>query len=140
MLAPAMYYVRAQRARAMVLAETLAAMENRIALVAPAAAIPAPRIALFQPENALSRRADELAGGRAVSSLSESVNMVSAVLRFTAPFNVTGQPALALPIGLSSDGLPLSMQIIGRPFDEASVFQVAAGYEEVRGPLPQPKL
>jgi aspartyl-tRNA(Asn)/glutamyl-tRNA(Gln) amidotransferase subunit A len=66
--------------------------------------------------------------------------MVSAVLRFTAPFNITGQPALALPIGLSSEGLPLSMQIIGRPFDEVSVFQVAAAYEEARGLFPQPKL
>jgi aspartyl-tRNA(Asn)/glutamyl-tRNA(Gln) amidotransferase subunit A len=140
MLTPAMYYVRAQRARAVVLAESLAALENRIALVAPTAAIPAPRIAVFQPDNALSRRADALAGERASSMSGEQVNMVTAVLRFTAPFNITGQPALALPIGLSSKGLPLSMQIIGRPFDEVSIFQVAAAYEEARGPLPKPKL
>jgi aspartyl-tRNA(Asn)/glutamyl-tRNA(Gln) amidotransferase subunit A len=140
MLTPAMYYVRAQRARAVVLAETLTALQNRIALVAPTAAIPAPRIAVFQPDNALSRRADALAGERAPSTSGEQVNMVTAVLRFTAPFNITGQPALALPVGLSSEGLPLSMQIIGRPFDEVSVFQVAAAYEEARGPLPQPKL
>jgi len=140
MLAPAMYYVRAQRARAMVLAETLAALANRIALIAPTAAIPAPRIATISPEGAMSRRADALAGGRALSTSEEQVNMVTAVLRFTAPFNITGQPALALPIGLSSDGLPLSMQVIGRPFDEVSVFQVAAAYEDARGPLPSPKL
>ncbi len=125
MLIPAMYYVRAQRARAVVLAEALAALENRIVLVAPAAAIPAPRIDT---------------GGRALTSTGEQVNMVSAVLRFTAPFNVTGQPALAIPTGLSPDGLPLSMQIIGRPFDEASVFQVAAAYEQARGKLPEAKL
>jgi aspartyl-tRNA(Asn)/glutamyl-tRNA(Gln) amidotransferase subunit A len=140
MLTPAMYYVRAQRARAVVLAESLAALENRIALVAPTAAIPAPGIAVFQPDNALLRRADALAGGRTASTSGERVNMVTAVLRFTAPFDITGQPALALPVGLSSEGLPLSMQIIGRPFDEVSVFQVAAAYEEARGPLPQPKL
>ncbi len=140
MLTPAMYYVRAQRARAVVLAESLAALENRIALVAPTAAIPAPRIAVFQSDNALLRRADALGSGGTASTSGERVNMVTAVLRFTAPFNITGQPALALPIGLSSDGLPLSMQIIGRPFDEVSVFQVAAAYEEARGPLPQPKL
>jgi aspartyl-tRNA(Asn)/glutamyl-tRNA(Gln) amidotransferase subunit A len=137
MLTPAMYYVRAQRARAVVLAETLAALENRIALIAPTAAIPAPRIAAFQPGNALSRHGDAFAGERTPG---EQVNMVAAVLRFTAPFNITGQPALALPIGLSPDGLPLSMQIIGRPFGEVSVFQVAAAYEEARGPLAQPKL
>ncbi len=140
MLTPAMYYVRAQRARAMVLAETLTALENRIALIAPTAAIPAPRIDIFHPESALSRRADALAAGRTHSASGEQVNMVSAVLRFTAPFNITGQPALALPTGLSSDGLPLSMQIIGRPFDEVRVFQVAAAYEDARGPLPQPKV
>jgi aspartyl-tRNA(Asn)/glutamyl-tRNA(Gln) amidotransferase subunit A len=140
MLTPAMYYVRAQRARAVVLAETLAALEDRIVLVAPTAAIPAPRIDIFHPESALLRRADTLAGGPTLSAPSEQVNMVSAVLRFTAPFNITGQPALALPIGLSSEGLPLSMQIIGRPFDEVSVFQIAAAYEEARGLLPQPKL
>jgi aspartyl-tRNA(Asn)/glutamyl-tRNA(Gln) amidotransferase subunit A len=138
MLAPAMYYVRAQRTRALVLAETLAALESRIALVAPTAAIPAPRISSFQPEGALARRADALAGGHAVNV--DTVNLVSAVLRFTAPFNITGQPALALPIGLASDGLPLSMQIIGRSFDEVSVFQVASAYEEARGPLPAPNL
>jgi aspartyl-tRNA(Asn)/glutamyl-tRNA(Gln) amidotransferase subunit A len=125
MLTPALYYVRAQRARVVVLAEALAALQNRIALIAPTAAIPAPRI-------------DQR--GRAVSSTGEPVNLVTEVLRFTAPFNITGQPALALPIGLSSEGLPLSMQIVGRPFDEVGVFQVAAAYEEARGPLPPPKL
>jgi aspartyl-tRNA(Asn)/glutamyl-tRNA(Gln) amidotransferase subunit A len=140
MLTPAMYYVRAQRTRAVLLAETLTALENRIALVAPTAAIAAPRIDAFSSENALSRRADALAATRAPDAAGEAVNLVTAVLRFTAPFNITGQPALALPIGLSAEGLPLSMQIIGRPFDEASVFQVAAAYEEARGPLPQPKI
>jgi len=125
MLAPAMYYVRAQRARTVVLAETLAALEHHIALIGPTAAIPAPRIDV---------------GGRALGEGGQPVNMTTAVLRFTAPFNITGQPALALPIGLSSQGLPLSMQIIGRPFDEVSVFQVAAAYEEARGPLLQPML
>ncbi len=66
--------------------------------------------------------------------------MVAAVLRFTAPFNVTGQPALAVPTGLSGDGLPLSMQFVGRPFAESTVLQVGAAYESVRGPIPQPKL
>jgi aspartyl-tRNA(Asn)/glutamyl-tRNA(Gln) amidotransferase subunit A len=139
MLTPAMYYVRAQRARAVVLAETLAALDGRLALVAPTAAIPAPKIAAVNLEEALSRRADGLAS-RTMSKSAEQVNMVTAVLRFTAPFNITGQPALAIPVGLSSEGLPLSMQIIGRPFDEVGVFQVAAAYEEARGSLPQPRL
>lgn len=47
-----------------------------------------------------------------------------------APFNVTGSPALALPVGFSKAGLPLGMQIIGRPFDEAMVYRVAHAYEQ----------
>jgi aspartyl-tRNA(Asn)/glutamyl-tRNA(Gln) amidotransferase subunit A len=45
------------------------------------------------------------------------------------PFNVTGQPALATPAGFTSDGLPLSLQLIGHPFQEAMVYRVAAAYE-----------
>lgn len=125
MLTPAIYYVRAQRARAAVLAEALDALEKCAVLAAPTAAIPAPKIA---------------SGGRALDDSGESVDMVASVLRFTAPFNVTGQPALALPIGTAPNGMPLSMQIIGRPFDEAAVFRVADAYERARGPMPRPRL
>lgn len=125
MLVPAAHYVRAQRARAVLLAQALAALDKCAVLVAPTSAIPAPRIDV---------------GSRALMPTGEAVNMVTAVLRFTAPFNVTGQPALALPTGLAADGLPVSMQVIGKPFDEPAVFQVAAAYEAARGPLPEPKL
>ena len=47
-----------------------------------------------------------------------------------APFNVTGSPALAVPVGFSRAGLPLGMQIIGRPFGEALVYRVAQAYEQ----------
>ena len=46
-----------------------------------------------------------------------------------APFNVTGNPALAVPTGFASTGLPLSMQIIGKPFEEATVYRVARAHE-----------
>jgi len=45
------------------------------------------------------------------------------------PFNVTGQPAMAVRCGLSRSGLPLSLQIAGKPFDEASVLRVGHAYE-----------
>jgi len=45
------------------------------------------------------------------------------------PFNVTGQPALAMPAGFTEDGLPLSLQLIGHPFQEAMVYRVAQAYE-----------
>ncbi|WP_341718646.1 amidase [Micromonospora sp. FIMYZ51] len=47
----------------------------------------------------------------------------------TPTFNVTGNPALALPVGLSEARLPLGVQIVGRPFDERTVFRVAAALE-----------
>lgn len=47
-----------------------------------------------------------------------------------APFNLTGQPALALPCGFSDDGLPIGMQVIGRAFDEVTVYRVAHAYEQ----------
>ena len=48
-----------------------------------------------------------------------------------APFNLTGHPALAMMSGLSRSGLPLSLQLVGRPFDETTLLRVAAGYERV---------
>ena len=45
------------------------------------------------------------------------------------PFNVTGQPAIAIPCGFTGDGLPLSLQIIGHAFQEAMVYRVAQAYE-----------
>lgn len=47
----------------------------------------------------------------------------------TTPFNVTGGPALVQCVGFTADGLPLSMQIVGRPFAEATVLQIARAYE-----------
>jgi len=47
----------------------------------------------------------------------------------TIPFNVTGNPALALPAGFSAAGLPLGMQIVGRLFDEPTVLRIGAAYE-----------
>jgi aspartyl-tRNA(Asn)/glutamyl-tRNA(Gln) amidotransferase subunit A len=49
------------------------------------------------------------------------------------PFNVTGHPALAMMAGLSRNGLPLSVQFVGRYFAEATVFQVAHSWEHAAG-------
>jgi aspartyl-tRNA(Asn)/glutamyl-tRNA(Gln) amidotransferase subunit A len=50
-----------------------------------------------------------------------------------APFNLTGHPAIAMMAGLSSGGLPLSVQFAGRYFDETTVFRVARTWERVAG-------
>ena len=50
-----------------------------------------------------------------------------------APFNTTGHPALAMLAGVSGDGLPLSVQFVGRNFGEATLFQVARAWERASG-------
>ena len=58
-----------------------------------------------------------------------------------SPFNVTGHPALSVPVGLARNGLPLAVQVVGRPFDEAGVLRAGRAIERLCGwdavPLPQ---
>jgi len=53
----------------------------------------------------------------------------------TMAFNVTGNPAMSVPTGFSKAGLPLSMQIVGRPFDEPTVLRIGAALERALGLL-----
>lgn len=62
------------------------------------------------------------------SMLSNPINMYLNDV-FTVSVNLAGLPALSLPIGLSKDGLPYGMQLIGKPFDEGTIFKVAAKIE-----------
>jgi aspartyl-tRNA(Asn)/glutamyl-tRNA(Gln) amidotransferase subunit A len=64
-------------------------------------------------------------------SLEESV--LGAMIRCTAPFNTTHLPALSLPCGFNRLGLPIGLQIAGRPFDEATVLRVGYAYEQATG-------
>jgi aspartyl-tRNA(Asn)/glutamyl-tRNA(Gln) amidotransferase subunit A len=50
---------------------------------------------------------------------------------FTGPWNLTGRPALAIPCGFSTSGLPMSMQIVGKPFDEATVLRAGDAYQQL---------
>jgi len=49
------------------------------------------------------------------------------------PFNVTGQPGLVIAAGFTKSGLPLSLQLVGHPFDEAMLYRVAQFYEDATG-------
>jgi aspartyl-tRNA(Asn)/glutamyl-tRNA(Gln) amidotransferase subunit A len=53
---------------------------------------------------------------------------------FTLPVNIAGLPGISVPAGFV-DGLPVAVQVIGKPFDEATVLRVARAYETARGPL-----
>jgi aspartyl-tRNA(Asn)/glutamyl-tRNA(Gln) amidotransferase subunit A len=99
-------YTQAQRIRAEICAETAEVLRDVDLLATPTTPKPATPFTLaHDPEFAFPRS-----------------NM--------APFNLTGLPTLALPCGFSSTGLPLSMQLSGRPFEEGTVLRVGHAYEE----------
>lgn len=62
-----------------------------------------------------------------VGARNESV--LAASWRFTFPFNLTGLPAISIPCGFDTQGLPIGLQIAGKPFDEPTVLRVAHAYE-----------
>ena len=59
----------------------------------------------------------------------DAIEQARLLTRFTAPFNLTGLPALSLPCGFNSDGLPIGMQIVARPWAEAAVLRLGHAYE-----------
>jgi aspartyl-tRNA(Asn)/glutamyl-tRNA(Gln) amidotransferase subunit A len=98
-------YVQAQRERRRILAEMAPVYADFDVLVTATAGGPAPRLDAWRTIEFWRRPS------------------------LTTPFNVTGGPALAQCIGFSSSGLPLSMQVVGRPFADATVLRVAHAYE-----------
>jgi aspartyl-tRNA(Asn)/glutamyl-tRNA(Gln) amidotransferase subunit A len=74
----------------------------------------------------------------------ETVPVRPSLVRFTRPFNATGHPVASIPCGFTAGGLPVGLQIVGRPFDEATVLRVADAYQratdwhERRPPVDEP--
>jgi aspartyl-tRNA(Asn)/glutamyl-tRNA(Gln) amidotransferase subunit A len=64
---------------------------------------------------------------------SDALEQARRLTRFTAPFNLTGLPALSIPCGLSSEGMPLGLQIVGGHWKEAKVLRAGRAYEEALG-------
>jgi aspartyl-tRNA(Asn)/glutamyl-tRNA(Gln) amidotransferase subunit A len=105
-LVTASEYTQAQRIRAQICRETSDVLRDVDVLVTPTALKPATPFAVaHDPELAFPKS-----------------NM--------PPFNLTGLPTLALPCGFSSSGLPLSLQVSGRPFEEGTVLRVGHAYEQ----------
>ncbi len=88
----------------------------------------APYDALITPT--LSRPAVKL--GTLPSSPDKWLSELPEWLPFTFPFNATGQPAFSLPNGFTKAGLPIGLQIVGRPADEVTIIGLAAQFENAR--------
>jgi aspartyl-tRNA(Asn)/glutamyl-tRNA(Gln) amidotransferase subunit A len=69
----------------------------------------------------------------AIDERSEPI--IEAVVRTTAPFNLSGLPVVAVPMGLTDDGLPVSVQFVGRAYRERALLGLAKEYERLGEPL-----
>src|ERR687897_583005 len=58
-----------------------------------------------------------------------------ALLRNTIVFNSTGLPSVSIPVGLSKDGMPVGVQIVGSPFEEEKILSIAYKYECINNSL-----
>ena len=98
-------YMDAQRERRVMLAELRPVWQRYNALVTPTAPAPAPPFGAWRTANFWTKAS------------------------FTTPWNVSGGPALSQCMGFSRSGLPLALQIAGRPFDDATVLGIGHAYE-----------
>lgn len=103
-------YLRALRYRAVAQQQLAQVMDGLSGLITPSVTTVAPAL-------------------DAMSSSEESARWLVAATRMSTPFNLTGVPALSLPIGLV-DGLPVSMQIVTRPHDEIGALRAGRHFQD----------
>lgn len=106
-------YARAQRVRALVQREFREVMTRVDVFASPNNPVPPPRI--DQPM---------------VPVRGKEIWVMSLMPSLTIPHNLTGYPALTVPCGLASSGVPVGLQIVGRPFEEVTVLRAAHAYEQ----------
>jgi len=112
---PATHYLTAQRARALLrnrMANLFAAhrLDALLSPTMPVTTVPIPDLFAERPDY-------------------PGESPILSMIHHTFSANLTGQPALSVPCGLARNGLPIGFQLLGRPFDEATLFQVAYAYE-----------
>ena len=112
-LTTAVQYIRAQRARAAFNRQVRQTMKRVDILLTPTTAVTAPRI-----------------GQKMVTVGDREEPRLPLLARLTRPFNLGGLPAISVPCGFTSAGMPIGLQLAGRPFEEAAVLRVAHAYEQ----------
>ena len=113
-----MDYSKALKVQRLIKEEHARVLQEVDFLVTPTAPIAAPRI-----DTPTFRLGDTEYRARGPGS--------GILARYTNPSNATGLPAITVPCGFTRAGLPIGIQFIGRPFDEARLLQVAYAYESV---------
>ncbi len=109
---PAVSYLEAMRWRGPALAAHLDAVEGIDAVLAPGAPMPAPTIIESD-----------------VGGAPDAEAMIQRLTRFTRPVNYLGLPAVSIPAGFTTSGLPVGLQLIGRPFEEAMILSIGAAFQ-----------
>jgi aspartyl-tRNA(Asn)/glutamyl-tRNA(Gln) amidotransferase subunit A len=109
-------YLRAQQERRIFASSLRSILQHVDAFVLPTLPIPAP----------LAEQA-----GQEIEIDGIKENATVALLRLTMPFNLSGLPAISIPCGFSSSGLPIGLQIAGKPFEEATVLRIAHAYQQL---------
>ena len=111
---PAVRYIEALNMRGKTLASFLETVMDRVdALHCPVIPMPVPTLAEYDP------------AGASPAALAK----VGSLADLTRIFNYLGTPALNVPCGFASNGLPVSFQLVGRPFDEGRVLSLAQAYQ-----------
>ena len=113
-LAPSSHYLAGLRARVVIRNALREAFHERRLDVVVSPTLPSTAALLDQEEFEVGEQMEDV---------------TAAYVRTTAPFNLSGQPAMSIPCGYDRRGLPVGLQIAGRPFDEATVLQAGAAYE-----------
>ena len=111
---PAQAYNKAQKLRAMLREQVLAALDDVDVLALPSGVGPAPPV-------------ESVPG---VPSKETALAGLNARISFTGPFNLANVPAISVPCGFTESGLPLGLQIVGKPFAEETLFRAAHAYEQ----------
>ncbi|MEI7969473.1 MAG: amidase [Betaproteobacteria bacterium] len=107
-------YLKAEQLRTLLMADFRQALDRVDVIVGPTMPITAWK-----------------AGTWSVKTEDREENALSASWRYTFPYNLTGLPAISVPCGFDRRGLPIGLQIAGRPFDETMVLRVADAYERM---------
>ena len=113
----ATHYLQAQRYRTLLRNEFINAFRKVDAFVCPT----------------LPFTATKLGATTVVIENGVEEDMLSAIMQFTGIASLTGLPALNVPCGFDADGMPIGMQLIGRPFDEAMLFRMGNAFQMASG-------